>query len=310
MTLQQIHYALTIEKCGSMNKAAQELFMVQSALTASVKELEKEVGITIFVRGPKGVTPTPEGREFLNDIRGLEGHYNTLVHKYEGDGNYKRKFAVSTQHYSFAVNAFIKMAKQYDVNEFDFAVRETRTRDVIEDVGALRSEIGILYLSGKNEKVIRKLLDENELDFTALIKCDAYVYLSDAHPLASKKSIRFKDLEPYPCLMFEQGEDAYYFSEEILSEYEYPRTIKCNDRATMLNMMQGMNGYTLCSGIISDDINGDGYKAIPFKADKDHPNSDMQIGYITKRNNILSEPGQRYIDELKIFLSGMDELSK
>ena len=144
MTLQQIHYALTIEECGSMNKAAEKLFMVQSALTASMKELEKEVGITIFVRGPKGVTPTPEGREFLNDIRGLEGHYCTLVHKYEGDGNYKRKFAVSTQHYSFAVNAFIKMAKQYDVNEFDFAVRETRTRDVIEDVGSLRSEIGIL----------------------------------------------------------------------------------------------------------------------------------------------------------------------
>ena len=310
MTLQQIHYALTIEECGSMNKAAEKLFMVQSALTASVKELEKEIGITIFVRSPKGVTPTPEGREFLNDIRGLEGHYNTLVHKYEGDGNYKRKFAVSTQHYSFAVNAFIKMAKQYDVNEFDFAVRETRTRDVIEDVGALRSEIGILYLSSKNERVLRKLMDENELVFTPLISCDAYVYLSEYHPLASKKSIKFKDLEPFPCLMFEQGEDKYYFSEEILSEYEYPRTIKCNDRATMLNMMQGMHGYTLCSGIISDDINGDGYKAIPFKADKDHPNSAMQIGYITKKNNILSEPGRRYIDELKKFLEGMEGLSK
>ena len=310
MTLQQIHYALTIEECGSMNKAAEKLFMVQSALTASVKELEKEIGITIFVRSPKGVTPTPEGREFLNDIRGLEGHYNTLVHKYEGDGNYKRKFAVSTQHYSFAVNAFIKMAKQYDVNEFDFAVSETRTRDVIEDVGALRSEIGILYLSSKNERVLRKLMDENELVFTPLISCDAYVYLSEDHPLASKKSIKFKDLEPYPCLMFEQGEDKYYFSEEILSEYEYPRTIKCNDRATMLNMMQGMHGYTLCSGIISDDINGDGYRAIPFKADKDHPNSAMQIGYITKKNNILSEPGRRYIDELKKFLEGMEGLSK
>ena len=309
MTLQQIHYALTIEECGSMNKAAEKLFMVQSALTASMKELEKEVGITIFVRGPKGVTPTPEGREFLNDIRGLEGHYYTLVHKYEGDGNYKRKFAVSTQHYSFAVNAFIKMAKQYDVNEFDFAVRETRTRDVIEDVGSLRSEIGILYLSSKNERVLRKLMDDNELVFTPLISCDAYVYIAEDHPLASKKSIKFKDLEPYPCLMFEQGEDKYYFSEEILSEYEYPRTIKCNDRATMLNMMQGMHGYTLCSGIISDDINGDGYIAIPFKADKDHPNSAMQIGYLTKKNNILSEPGQRYIDELKAFLQGMEELS-
>ena len=309
MTLQQIHYALTIEECGSMNKAAEKLFMVQSALTASVKELEKEIGITIFVRSPKGVTPTPEGREFLNDIRGLEGHYNTLVHKYEGDGNYKRKFAVSTQHYSFAVNAFIKMAKQYDVNEFDFAVRETRTRDVIEDVGALRSEIGILYLSSKNERILRKLMDEHELVFTPLISCDAYVYLAEDHPLASKKNIKFKDLEPYPCLMFEQGEDKYYFSEEILSEYEYPRTIKCNDRATMLNMMQGMHGYTLCSGIISDDINGDGYKAIPFKADKDHPNSAMQIGYITKKNNVLSEPGRRYIDELKKFLQGMERLS-
>ena len=152
-------------------------------------------------------------------------------------------------------------------------------------------------------------MDDNELVFTPLISCDAYVYIAEDHPLASKKSIKFKDLEPYPCLMFEQGEDKYYFSEEILSEYEYPRTIKCNDRATMLNMMQGMHGYTLCSGIISDDINGDGYIAIPFKADKDHPNSAMQIGYLTKKNNILSEPGRRYIDELKAFLQGMEGLS-
>ncbi len=309
MTLQQIHYALTIEECGSMNKAAEKLFMVQSALTASMKELEKEIGITIFVRGPKGVTPTPEGREFLNDIRGLEGHYTTLMHKYEGDGNYRRKFAVSTQHYSFAVHSFIKMAKQYDVNTFDFSIRETKTRDVIADVGALRSEIGILYLSEKNEKFIRKLLDKNDLEFHSLIKCNAYVYLSDDHPLAKKKSIKFMDLAPYPCLSFEQGDDAYFFAEEILGEYEYSRVITVNDRATMLNLMKGMHGYTLCSGIISDDINGDGYIAVPYKADADHPNSVMEIGYITKKKSIVSEPGQRYIEELKDFLKGVKGLS-
>ena len=299
MTLQQALYALTIEECGSMNKAAEKLYVVQSTLTSSIRELEQEIGIPVFVRSHKGVTPTPEGREFLDDIRQLYTHYGAVMQKYEGDGDYKRKFGVSTQHYSFAVKAFVEMAKRYDMKQFAFAIRETRTKSVITDVASLKSEIGILYLSTSNRKVLTKLLTENELEFHSLIKCRAYVYLWEGHPLAGEKTLGMEQLEPYPCLSFEQDDDEYSFAEEILSEKVYPRTVKACDRATMLNLMIGLNGYTLCSGIISSDLNGSHYVAVPFREDEEDPNSIMEIGYITKKNSRPSKLGEEYIAELQ-----------
>lgn len=307
MTLQQMLYALTIEECGSMNKAAEKLHIVQPTLTSAVQELESEIGITIFVRTNRGVTITPEGSDFLTDIRSLYGQFTRVINKYEGDEGYRRKFGVSTQHYSFAVKAFIEMAKNYDMKLFDFAIRETKTRNVIEDVGRLKSEIGVLYISVRNEKALRRLMTEQEVEFHPLIKVRAYVYLWGQHPLATEESIDIRQLEPYPCLSFEQDEDEYYLAEEILSENEYPRTIRVSDRSTMLNLMVGLNGYTLCSGIISGDLNGDGYVAIPFREDEENPNSIMEIGYITKKNSVLSRMGEEYIRELKNYIRSASE---
>jgi len=302
MTLQQVLYALTIADCGSMNKASEKLFIVQPTLTSAIQELENELGLTIFLRTRKGVIPTPEGAEFLNDIRNFYTHYNTVIQKYEGEGDYKRKFGVSTQHYSFAVKAFTEMAKKYDMKEFDFAIRETQTKKVLTDVGSLKSEIGVLFMSSRNRKAIEKIMKDEELEFHPLIKCRAYVYLWGAHPLANKKTISFEQLEPYPCLSFEQDEEEYYFAEEILSENVYPQTIKVTDRSTMLNLMVGLNGYTLCSGIISSDLNGDGYVVVPFKEDDENPNSIMEIGYVTKKNSMLSRLGEEYVGELNKYL--------
>ena len=303
MTLQQALYALTIEECGSMSKASEKLYIVQPTLTSAIQELENEMGITIFLRTHKGVIPTPEGTEFLNDIRNLYRHYTMLVQKYEGEGNYRRKFGVSTQHYSFAVKAFVEMAKRYDMKQFDFAIRETQTKTVLTDVGSLKSEIGVLYVSARNEKMLRKLMTEQGVIFHPLIKCRAYVYLWDQHPLAKEKSISMEQLEPYPCLSFEQEGDEVYLAEEILSEKVYSQTVQVNDRSTMLNLMVGLHGYTLCSGIISGDLNGDGYVVVPFHEDEENPNSIMEIGYITKKNSILSKMGEEYIEELKNYLS-------
>ena len=305
MTLQQILYALTIEECGSMSKASEQLYIVQPTLTSAIRELENEAGIAIFLRTHKGVIPTPEGKEFLNDIRNLYRHYSLVLQKYEGEGNYRRKFSVSTQHYSFAVKAFVEMAKRYDMKEFDLAIYETQTKTVLTDVGSLKSEIGILYKSARNEKTLDKLMREQGVEFHPLIQCRAYVYLWDQHPLAKKKSICMEQLEPYPCLSFEQDEDEIYLAEEILSEKKYARTIKVNDRSTMLNLMVGLHGYTLCSGIISEDLNGDGYVVVPFHEDEENPNSIMEIGYITKKNSILSRMGEEYIEELKKYLKGV-----
>lgn len=303
MTLQQLHYVITIAESGSLNKAAEILYIAQPSLSSSIQELERELGITIFNRSRRGVTLTANGVEFLQHAKQLYSQYEILTEKYGNPQNLKKKFGVSTQHYSFAVKAFVELVKSYDTTRYEFAIRETQTKDVIGDVASMKSEIGILYLSDFNRAAIGKLFRTARLEFHHLIDCKAYVYLWSGHPLAKQKSIRFEELKDYPCLSFEQGDtSSFYFAEEILSTNEYIRTIKANDRATMLNLMIGLNGYTLCSGIICEELNGDDFIAVPFEADSVEENSMMEIGYITKRNSILSDIGDKYIEEIVRYL--------
>lgn len=303
MTLMQLNYIITIARTGSINKAAEELYVSQPSLTSSVKELEKELGIVLFHRSGRGVTLTADGEEFLLYARQLYGQYESILDKYGKNGTLKKKFGVSTQHYSFAVKAFVDMAKQFDMSKYEFAIRETKTDEVIRDVGDLRSEIGILYLNDFNRKSIEKLLRSADLEFHHLIDCKAYVYLWKQHPLAGEASISFEQLQDYPCLAFEQGDNSsFYLAEEILSTNEYPRLIRANDRATMLNLMVGLNGYTLCSGIICEELNGNEFAAVPFQDDERNPNSVMEIGYIVKKHMMLSDMGERYIQALEEYL--------
>lgn len=305
MTLQQLHYVITISETGSLNKASEVLYVSQPSLTSSVKELEKELDITIFHRGGKGVSLTNDGFEFIAYARQIYQQYEYLLEKYGKGGVQKKKFGISTQHYSFAVKSFVELVKKFNTAEYEFAIRETKTREVIEDVSTLKSEIGIIYLSDFNRKIITKLLSVNGLEFHKLVDCDAYVYLWRGHPLAESSSICFTDLADYPCLSFEQGDNgSFYFAEEILSTNDYPRIIKANDRATMLNLMIGLNGYTLCSGIICEEINGTDYVAVPFEAEEHHPADKMEIGYIVKKNIVPSNIGRLYIDELRRYLTG------
>lgn len=302
MTLQQINYALMISECGSMNKAADKLGISQPTLTGAVRELESEIGTEIFLRTHKGAVPTAEGTEFLKSVGQLYRQYELVCEKYVNK-DMKRRFGVSTQHYTFAVNAFIETVRHFGTLEFEFAIRETETLRIFEDVGSLRSEIGVLYISSLNRKAVTKLLEENELEFTGLIKCRAYVYMWKGHPLADEASIGLSQLEPYPCLSFEQsGANGGIFAEEILSENIYPRTIKATDRAAMGQLMKKLGGYTLCSGIICEEKNSD-YVVVPFRDDADNPNSIMEIGYIRKKNSKLSEIGERYVRELSVILN-------
>ena len=287
-----------------MNKAAEVLFVSQPSLTSAVRELEKELGITLLNRGGKGVTLTNDGAEFLQYARQVVAQYERLLEKYGKGGTLRKKFGISTQHYSFAVKSFVEMVKQFDTDEYEFAIRETKTADVIEDVTTGKSEVGILYLSDFNRKAIGKFLKSNQLEFHSLIQCEPYVYLWKGHPLAKQKSIRLAELRDYPCLSFEQGVSGnFYFAEEILSTYDYIRTIKATDRATMLNLMVGLNGYTLCSGIICEELNGPDYVAIAFEAEEEEIAAGrMEIGYIVKANMLLSKLADQYIRELKRYL--------
>ena len=310
MTLQQLNYIITISEIGSINRAAEKLYVSQPSLTSAIKELEKELGIVLFNRTGRGVTLTAEGADFLPYARQVYGQYLNLLEKYGKAGERKQKFGVSCQHYSFAVKAFVEMVKSYDVAKYEFAIRETKTLNVISDVAQMHSEIGILYLSDFNRKAMLKLLNANGLAFHHLINCNAYVYLWKGHPLANQASISFADLAPYPCLSFEQGDDSsFYFAEEILSTNEYPRSIKTTDRATNLNLMTGLNGYTLCSGIICEELNGSDFIAVPYEADSSNPNSIMEVGYVVRNNAILSAMGEKYIAEIKRYL-GIDEAAQ
>lgn len=303
MTLIQLHYLITISETNSLNKAAEQLYVSQPSLSSSMKELEKELGITLFYRSGRGVTLTNDGLEFLLYAKQLYGQYETILEKYRSAENHKKKFGVSTQHYSFAVKAFVDMAKEFDMSRYEFTIRETKTAEVIHDVSTMKSEIGILYLCDFNRKAMEKLLRSANLEFHFLIKCQAYVYIWKNHPLAGEKSIHFEQLERYPCLAFEQGDNSsFYFAEEILSTNEYPQIIKANDRATMLNLMVGLNGYTLCSGIICEELNGSDYIAVPYQEDEKNPNSTMEIGYIVRKNTILSKLAGVYLDKLKCCL--------
>ena len=303
MTIQQLNYAITISEAGSINEASEVLYVSQPSLTESVKELEKELGITIFLRSGRGVSLTSEGADFILYARQVVNDYNELSERFGNSKNIKKKFGVSTQHYSFAVKAFVELVKERDMSRYEFAIRESRTRDVISDVASLRSEIGIIYLSEFNKSAITKLLRASDLEFHPLITCDAYVYLWAGHPLAKKKKITFEQLSDYPCLSFEQGDQAsFYYAEEILSTKEYVKTIKANDRATMLNLMVGLNGYTLCSGIICEELNGDDYVAVPFDSKGEEEASRMQIGYITRKNQLLSKTGKLYIEKINEYL--------
>lgn len=303
MTLTQLNYLITIAETKSLNKAAEQLYVSQPSLTNAIKELEKELGITLFYRSGRGVTLTNDGTEFLLYAKQIYGQYESVLEKYGKGGSYKKKFGVSTQHYSFAVKAFVDMAKEFDMSKYEFALRETKTMEVISDVNTMKSEIGILYLSDFNRKAIEKLLKAYDLEFHHLVDCQAYVYIWKDHPLAKEASISFAQLNGYPCLSFEQGDNSsFYFAEEILSTNEYSQVIKANDRATMLNLMVGLNGYTLCSGIICEELNGNDFVAVPFRDDAQNPNSVMEIGYIVKKNTVRSKMGELYIEKLKEYL--------
>ena len=305
MTLTQLRYVIEVAGSHSMSEASRALFISQPSLSSSIKELEDEVGITIFMRSNRGISLTPEGEEFTGYARQVVEQYQLIESRYIAGERARKKFGVSMQHYAFAVKAFVEMAKRIDTDEYELFVRETKTYDVIEDVAGFRSEIGILYMNDFNRKVISKLLSERALEYHELLRCGIYVYMWKKHPLVEglsdeelkDKTVSLEEMEKYPCLSFDQGRNnSFYFAEEVMSTYEYKHLIHADDRGTMLNLMVGLNGYTLCSGILCEDLNGSDFCAIRLRSDEM-----MSIVYITRKGTTLSPLGEIYIEEIRRF---------
>ena len=298
MTLQQLRYVLCVAANGSISEAAKSLFVAQPSLSNAIRDLENEINITIFHRTNKGVVVSSEGEEFLGYARQVLEQMSLLEEKYiTGDGG-RQVFTISTQHYSFAVEAFIDLIKEHGGEKYDFRIRETQTHEIIVDVAHLKSEIGVLYLNPDNESVIRQQLKAHELKFHHLFRAKPHVFVSIENPLAKQALVTLDQLEPYPRLSFEQGDyNSFYYSEEILSKLERSKNIMVRDRATLFNLVIGLNGYTISSGVLSEELNGNGIVAVPLDSD-DY----MDIGYITHSKTLTSRLGSLYVEYLKSHL--------
>lgn len=299
MTLQQLRYVVAVAETGTITEAAGRLYISQPSLTNAIHELEKEMNIKIFSRTNRGISLSKEGEDFLGYARQVLEQAAILEDKYKGSGGGKKQFCVSTQHYSFAVNAFVDLVKKYGQDEYDFSLRETQTYEIIEDVARMRSEIGILFLNDFNKTVINKILKSHDLEFHKLFVAKPHVFISRKHPLADNNVITNEQLMPYPYLSFEQGEhNSFYFSEEIFSVSERKKNIRVRDRATLFNLLIGLNGYTVCSGVIDRNLNGRNIIAVPLAEE-----GDMCIGYISHRKGMVSRLGSTYLEALKKYVN-------
>ena len=287
MTLQQLKYVTTIANIGSISEAAKRLFVSQPSLTKAIKELEKEMGITIFDRTNKGITVSKEGERFLGYARQVLEQAALLEEQYKSQSGGKKQFSVSTQHYSFAVNAFVELLKGAEIDQYDVSLRETQTYEIIDDVAHMKSEIGLLYYNDFNRPVLEKLIHTNELTFTELFTAHPHIFIGKTHPLAHKEVVSMDELEEYPYISFEQGDhNSFYFSEEIFSTVVRPKHIRVRDRASLFSLLLGLDGYTVSSGVIDKEVNGENIISVPLAEE-----GLMHIGYITNNKMQRSRLG-------------------
>lgn len=300
MRIQQLEYLERIVEAGSINEAAKRLFLTQPSLSNAVKELENEMGIQIFQRSSGGISLTAEGREFMTYSKQILDQVNLMNERYKNGQQRKQSFSVSAQHYAFVVHAFVELIKSVNANEYQFTLRETETQNIFNDLAQFKSELGILYTNGFNQKIMQRLFKENNLVFTPLFVAKPHIFVSRYNPLTSKSSVNLSDLEDFPYLSYEQGEvNSFYFSEEILSTLSHKKSIKVSDRATIFNLMIGLNGYTISSGIISSKLNDDKIVAIPLNVD-----DDITMGWLKHRQVELSPLAERYLTMLKEHIKG------
>ncbi|MGP4967223.1 LysR family transcriptional regulator [Glutamicibacter ardleyensis] len=299
LTLQQLRYFTAVAAEGSISAAADLLYVAQPSMSAAMKELEARVGRTLLIRSARGITLTSDGAEFLGYARQVLEQVELLEHRYLGRPSARRLLGVSTQHYSFAVDAFVRMVQASGADEYEFSLRETRTEQIIEDVRTLRSEIGILYLNDFNRKVLEKLLRESRLVFHPLVRSQSHIFVARSNPLASRSMVSLDDLEDLPRLTFDQGaNNSFYFAEEILSTRSSQREIQVSDRATIFNLMIGLGGYTISTGIISDELDPS-IVSIPLDVEER-----IDVGWIDHAAIPLTEQARRYLDEVRAVVAG------
>ena len=294
MTILQLKYVIAIDEECSMRKAADRLYVSQPGLSSAVRDLESELGIQIFERIHNGVVTTAAGSSFIAHARNVVEQFEKIEEKYLNAKSQKATFSVSMQHYTIAVNAFIETVKEYDLDEYQFSIRETQTGEVIEDLKTLKIEVGVIALSDFNKNTFKKVFADASLEFHELFTRNTYVYLRKDHPLADRKELSLEELQDYPCMVFDQGDNtSFYYREEALATYDYKKIISTNERATSIELMLGLNGYAVGAAMLGDSLNESDLKAIKLKEDET-----LTFGYIIRKGAQLSDMAKTFIDKL------------
>ncbi len=297
MTILQLKYVIAIDEECSMRKAADRLYVSQPGLSSAVRDLESEIGIQIFERVHNGVVTTAAGSSFIAYARNAVEQFEKVENKYLNAGSHRQTFAVSMQHYTIAVNAFIDTVKEFDLEEYQYSIKETQTSEVIEDVKTLKSEVGVIALSDFNKNTFKKVFADASIEFHDLFTRDTYVYLRKDHPLASENEISLEQLQDYPCMVFDQGDNtSFYYREEALATYDYKKVISTNERATSIELMLGLNGYAVGAAMLGDSLNDSELTAVKLKEEEK-----LTFGYITRKGSELSEMGKAFVKKLESY---------
>lgn len=295
MTILQLKYVIAIDEECSMRKAADRLYVSQPGLSSAVRELESELGIQIFERVHNGVVTTAAGASFIAYARSAVEQFEKVENKYLNAKSERPTFSVSMQHYTVAVNAFIDTVREFDLEEYQYYIRETQTSEVIEDVKTMKSEVGVIALSDFNKNTFKKIFADASLEFHELFSRDAYVYLGKNHPLADQKELSLEQLQDYPCMVFDQGDNtSFYYREEALATYDYKKVISTNERATSIELMLGLDGYAVGAAMLGEGSTSSDIKVIKLKEEEP-----LTFGYITRKGAQLSEMGQTFVEKLE-----------
>lgn len=299
MTLQQLRYLIAIAAKRSISAAAHELFVSQSSLSVAVKEVEQECGIKIFERSSKGITLTNEGMEFLGYARQVIEQADLMQARYSQDSSIEAPhLAVSSQHYAFPVEAFLEFVDEYEGEGYNFTLRETRTSEIIKDVSEFKSDIGILYLSSFNRRVMLKAFEDANVKFEELFSAAPHIFIGENHPLANKASIQLEELEDYPRYTFEQGSvNSFFYAEEPFAELPHEKRVIISDRGTLSNLLAHHNGFTVATGVLSSEMHS-GIVSIPLETDEV-----MVVGYIVHNERKISLLAQKYIERLRSLIA-------
>lgn len=295
MTIQQLRYIVSVVENGTITEAAKKLYISQPSLSNAIKDIEEEVGITIFIRSRAGIVVTPEGMEFVGYARQVLHQMALLEDKYISHTPGKIRFAVSSPHYVFTTNAFVDIVDQHGKERFEFILHETTTSQIIDDVKNRYSDLGIINVSRSNEGAVRKALEENKLSFHQLFITKPQVFMRADYPLAQKASVGVGDLITYPRLNYvHSSEEALHFASELFSDLSTEKSIEVSDTGTIVNLMLGTEAYYISNGFFPRYLKGDKIVAVPLDEDEL-----MAIGYILSDKQELSEQGKAYIEKLR-----------